>query len=169
LAGTQDQSMRAELQRMSGPDDHNPLVRATALNALAYSRNDDDYYLIEDALGSTNATLKMGAMEAVEVGRFQAAIPTLVSIANADPSPALQVYALKILCQFGNDTGHSLLITRIGDPDWPARAMAFWYLGRYGNNDDYTMILSRLPTETNPFVLAEICLAALRLAPVEGQ
>lgn len=168
VAGTRDPLLRAELQRLV-TDATNPLVRANALIALAYSRDENDLYLIQDALSHKNAIVRMGAMEAMDVGRFRAAVPSLLSVANEDPSPALQMYALYMLSKFGNPTGHALLISRLNDQDWPARAMAYWYLGRYGEPEDYSMILARLATESNPFVQSEIALAVLRLAPVESR
>ncbi|MCG3205627.1 MAG: hypothetical protein KCHDKBKB_02349 [Elusimicrobia bacterium] len=166
LAGTNDSILRLTLQRLAA-DDSNPLIRASALIALAYSRNVDDLYLIEEALADKNATARMGALEALEVGRFRQATPRLFATAANDPSPALRVYALNILCKFDNPSGRQSLLNSISDPDWPSRAMAFWTLGKYGAPEDYTVVLSRLPTETNPFVQAEIVLAALRLAPLE--
>lgn len=166
LAGTNDPILRATLQRLAA-DDGNPLVRASALIALAYSKNPDDLYLMEQALGDKNAITRMGALEAIEVGRFRQAVPTVFSSAGNDPSLALQVYALQVLAKFDNPSARHSLINRLNDPDWPTRAMAYWYLGRYGTPDDYSLVLSRLATEQNPFVQAEIVLAVLRLAPVQ--
>jgi hypothetical protein len=166
VAGTRDPLLRAELQRLV-TDATNPLVKANALIALAYSRDEGDLYLIQDALNNKSPIVRMGAMEAMDVGRFRSAIPSLLSIANEDPSHALQMFALYMLSKFGDSTGHALLISRLGDQDWPARAMAYWYLGRYGEPEDYSMILARLPLEENPFVQAEIALAVLRLALVD--
>lgn len=166
VAGTRDPLLRAELQRLA-TDATNPLVKANALIALAYSRDEGDLYMIQDALSHRSPIVRMGAMEAMDVGRFRSAVPSLLSIANEDPSHALQMYALYMLSKFGNSTGHALLISRLNEQDWPARAMAYWYLGRYGEPEDYSMILARLPLEENPFVKAEIALAVLRLAPVD--
>jgi len=168
LAGTSDPTLRGELQRFAR-ESTNPLVKADALIALAYSRNEDDLNLMQDALGDKNSLVRFGAMEAIEEGRFKSAVPSLVGIAQGDPSSALQVYAMQLLAKFGDPSGRNLMLTKLDDPDWPSRAMSFWYLGRYGQPDDYPMILARLPVEQNPFVQAEITLAALRLAPVESQ
>ena len=73
---------------------------------------------------------------------------------------------MNVLAKFGDASARLTLINRINDVDWPARAMAFWYLGRFGELSDYTLVLSRLGSEQNPFVQAEIALAALRLAPL---
>lgn len=166
LAGTQDQILRSELQKLAA-ETTNPLIKANALIALAYSRDDSDLYLIEQALSDKNAIVRIGAMEAIEVGRFRSAISSLFAVAGNDPCPALQLYALQLLAKFNNPSGRQTMLSRLNDPDWPARAMAFWYLGRYGTDDDYSLVLSRLPVEENPFVQSEIVAATLRLAPVE--
>ncbi len=165
MAGTNDPILRATMMRLAA-DDSNPLVRASALISLAYSKDADDLYLMEAALTDKSATTRMGALEAIEVGRFRQAVPAIFATAGNDPSSALQVYGLQVLAKFDNQGGRQSLINRLSDPDWPTRAMAFWYLGRYGTPDDYSLVLSRLATEKNPFVQAEIVLAVLRLAPV---
>lgn len=165
LAGTQDLLLRSELKRLAA-ESENPLVRASALIALAYNRNEDDLYLIQAGLDHKNEIVRFGAMEAIEVGRFRSAVPSLVGIAMGDSSPALQVYALNILSKFGDASGRNLLISHLSNPDWPARAMAYWYLSRYGRPDDYSLALARLASEENPFVQAEIVLAVLRLSPL---
>lgn len=166
LGGTSDLLLRAELQRLAR-DAANPLVKANALIALAYSRNDVDLYLIQEAINHKSPIVRMGAMEAIEVGRFKAALPSVLTIAGADPSHALQIYAMHVLAKFGHPSGYQLLLGRLSDTDWPARAMAFWYMGRYGTPQDYTQVQARLVSEDNPFVKSEIALACLRLTPLE--
>jgi HEAT repeat protein len=167
LAGTQDEIMRTQLRTMA-QSDPNGLIRASAMIALAYNRDPDDSFLMEDALtNAKEARTRMGALEAIEIGRFRNSVPAVFTTAGTDPSPALQISGLQVLARFDNPSGRQSMLGRLNDPDWPARAMAFWYLGRYGTSDDYSMILARMPVETNPFVQSEIVLAALRLAPVE--
>lgn len=165
LAGTNDPLLRSELQRLV-TDSTNPLVKASALLALAYSRDENDFYLIQNALTHENSIVRMGALEAIEVGRFKSALPQVTFVAGNDPSPALQMFGMQLMARFDNPSGRHLMLSRLNDPDWPARAMAYWYLGRYGSPEDYNLVLSRLAVETNPFVQAEIALAALRLAPL---
>ena len=93
------------------------------------------------------------------------ALPSLLSIMDGDKSPALRVYAIQVLARFGDPSARYQLIGLIDHPDWPTRAMAYWFLSRYGSFDDYTMIMSRLSVEQNPFVQSEIALAAIRLEP----
>jgi len=60
-----------------------------------------------------------------------------------------------------------MMLTHLIDPDWPARAMTYWFLGRYGEASDFSLMIARLTGEDNPFVQAELALGALRLAPLE--
>lgn len=166
LAGSPDLQIQSEL-RTQVQTNSNPLVRATALVALSYNKDQSDLSLIQDMLRDKNALSRMGAMEAADIGHFEAAWPTISNIANNDPCSALQVYAMQLLSKYGDVSGRNLLLSRTSDLDWPARAMSYWYLGRYGTTDDYTFVLSRLPNEQNPFVQAEITLALLRLSPLE--
>lgn len=168
LAGTSDPLLRMELQRLA-TDASNPLVRASALISLAYAKDESDVYLIQNALNDKNAIVRFGAMEAIEVGRFRSALPSLSGLANSDASPALRVYAMQVLARFGDPSGRLLLLASLDEPDWPARAMAYWYLGKYGDSNDYSAVLARLPVERNPFVQCEIALGVLRLAPVGDQ
>jgi len=165
LAGTTDGIMQGELERLASQDP-NPLVRASAIISLAYTRDERFIYLIQNGLTHANPIVRFGSMEAIEIGRYQAAIPSLISIANTDPCPAFQVYAMQVMARFGEPAAHNFLISQLTNPDWPARAMAFWYLGRFGEPQDFYAVLARLQVEDNPFVLAEIVIDLLRLAPI---
>ncbi len=164
LAGTSDLILRSELENLARGT--NPLVRATAILALSYNRDPTSLNLIQDGLGDANAIVRFGCMEAIEVGRFKEALPSLYAIATNDPSPALKIYAMQVLARFGDPSGRQMLLTHLIDPDWPARAMTYWYLGRYGQPEDFSLMMARLSVEDNPFVKAEIALGALRLAPL---
>jgi hypothetical protein len=69
------------------------------------------------------------------------------------------------MAKFGDTSAHQILMSRINEPDWPARAMTYWTLSRYGTPEDYGIIQARLNSEQNPFVKAEIALACLKLQP----
>lgn len=165
LAGSSDLLLRSEIENLAR-NSPNPLVRASALIALSYNRDAKDLFLVQEAFRDPNPLVRMGALEAVEIGRFKEALPSVVNVAAGDESPALKSYAMHVLARFGDSSARNLLLSQISNPDWPARALAFWYLGRYGSDDDYTLVVSKLPYEDNPFVKAEIALAALRLEPI---
>jgi HEAT repeat protein len=166
LAGTTDPVLSSELRRMAAAET-NALMRATALLAIAYNRNENDSYLFRDALNSKSATVRMGALEGIDIGRFRSALPSVSAVSASDASPAIQIYALQLMAKFGDSSARQILLSRINDPDWPARAMTYWTLSRYGDPVDYGIIHARLNSEENPFVQAEIALACLKLAPVE--
>jgi HEAT repeat protein len=168
LAGTKDPVLAAQIRRMAA-EELNTLQRATALLAIAYSRDENDVYLFRDALNSRSATVRMGALEGIDVGRFRSALPTVAAVSGSDPCPAIQMYALQLMAKFGDSSARQIFMSRLNDPDWPARAMAYWYLSRFGAPEDYGIIHARLQTEQNPWVQAEIALASLRLAPVKNQ
>lgn len=165
LGGTEDVFLRSELSRLA-EGHRNSLTRATALLSLSYSGKKEDLVLVSAALASEDPIIRFGAMEAVLAGRFKEVLPDITSIALTDPVPAFRSYAMKVLLNFRDPGAQEVLIASLDDPDWPARAMKIWYLGRYGTPDDYSLVLSKMTTEENPFVLAELSLAALRLAPL---
>jgi len=166
LGGTSDLLLRQELVNLAQKN-KNPLVRANALLSLAYNARDEDIILITEALNEEDPIVRFGAMEAIQVGRIKEALPSLTNLAYREPIPAFRVFAIGILLGFGDETAHQLLISNLNDRDWPARAMRFWYLGRYGKRDDFLTVRSHLNTESNPFVRAEIALATTRLLPFE--
>lgn len=165
LGGTTNDLLRSELTSFVR-EDRNPLVRASALLSLAYAGLERDLIYIQEGLNDSDPVVRFGAMEAILVGRFKQAIPSVSTIAADDPIPAFRLFAMRILAAFGELSGRDNFLANLDNPDWPSRAMAYWYLGRYGSTDDYQLVFSRLNTETNPFVQTEIALAAVRLAPL---
>ncbi|MBV9080635.1 MAG: HEAT repeat domain-containing protein [Elusimicrobia bacterium] len=166
LAGTNDEVLGAEIRKMAA-EETNPLIRATALLAIAYKKDENDINLFQDALNSKNPIVRMGALECIDVGRFKDALPTVAAVSGSDPSAAIQIYALQIMAKFGDQSVRQILMSRLNDPDWPARAMTYWTLSRYGDPEDYGLIQSHLASEQNPFVQAEIALACLKLTPLK--
>ncbi len=165
LAGTTDPVLRGELKRLAETA-RSPVTRATALLSLAYSRSDADRIVIESALGDSDPVVRFGALEAAQVGRYRI-VPALQGVAAADPVPAFRLYAIQVLLTLNEPSAYSDLTTNLDNQDWIARAMAFWYLGRYGHESDYTVVMNGLAHERNDFVIAEATLAAQRLAPPE--
>ena len=66
-------------------------------------------------------------------------------------------------------TGHAGLLRlrmALDSPSWLVKVMAAQYLGEYGASEDYDLLVSRIGRETsNDFVVAEYCIAALKLFP----
>lgn len=164
LAGTNDAFLRAELSKQAELSS-NALTRATAVLSLGYNGNKEDFPVIIRALTSPDPIVRFGGMEAVQVGHYEAAVQDLITIATSDEVPAFRLYAIQVLTQFNNSSARNFLLSAISDRDWPARAMAVWYLGRYGLPEDFMTAISRFSSEENPFVKAEVALATQRLAP----
>lgn len=165
LGGSNDGLLRIELSNLAD-NSKSAFTRATACLALGFNRNDQDLPVILRALESSDPIVRFGGMEAILAGRFENAMPEIFNIATNDPIPAFKIFAIQILTKFNNPSARNFLLASLNEQDWPARAMAAWYLGRYGQEDDYTAVLSRIGAEQNPFVKAEMALAIERLAPV---
>ena len=64
----------------------------------------------------------------------------------------------------GDVRGRQFLLDGLRAPDWLTRAMAARYLGELGEAQDADLLLSRIGVERdNGFVLAEVCIASLKL------
>lgn len=164
LAGTTDPFLRSRLAQLARSST-NPLTRATSILSLGYGRNPEDEGIISDGLNDNDPIVRFGALEALQAGQLTQFTSSLVTVATSDPVPAFRLFAMQNLIQWGYGGARNLLLAQIDNTDWPARAMAFWYLGRYGDDRDIDLVRSRIGTEQNPFVLAEIVLATERLAP----
>lgn len=164
LAGTTDPFLRIQLAQLARSST-NPLTRATAILSLGYGADQEDDRVILEGLNSQDAIVRFGALEALQAGRLTQFRPELTSIASNDPVPAFRLFAIQILIQWGYAGARNVMLANVDNPDWPARAMAFWYLGRYGDEGDVELARSRFGSEQNPFVLAEMVLATERLAP----
>jgi HEAT repeat protein len=164
LAGTTDAILRSQLTHLA-ESSRNSLTRATALLSLAYARDDRDIPLLTRALRSEDEIVRFGAIEAIQAGRFREATGDLVGVASSDNVPIFRLYAIQVMLELGEPAARNMLLGHDTDDDWPSRAMTFWLLGRYGESADHGFVVSRFTSETNSFVLAELALAAQRLAP----
>jgi HEAT repeat protein len=164
LAGTTDPLLRAELTHLV-QSSRGALTQATALLSLSYARDARDIPLVTQALISDDTQVRFGALEAAEAGHFKDVVPDLINMAANDPVPVFRVYAIQVLLEFGEPSAHDLLISHDTDDDWPSRAMGYWLLGRYGDTADHGFVSNHFASEQNAFVLAELALAAQRLAP----
>jgi len=169
LAGAKDPILRVELANLARQNT-NPLVRGTALLSLSYNSynsKEEDIPLIQEGLTSSNSIIRFAAIEAAAMGRFKSVKPDLIQIILHDSIPVFRVFAMQALINMGDATAVSYLRGNVDDKDWPSRAMTYWYMGRYGINDDFQLLMSRLSAEKNPFVRAELALAVKRLVPIE--
>ena len=109
-------------------------------------------------------------MEALAVwGHPDKSVPLLSAAAQRDAEPILRVYAAAVLARLGDGAGLPRLRASLDDQSWVVRAMAARYLGLFGTADDYDLLVSRIGRETgNDFVVAEYCIAALKLFGRKG-
>lgn len=164
LAQKKDPAMHArlvELARWERSDE----VRSTALVALALMQNEKDHHIFQEAVAHLNSSVRFGTMEALRVwGHPEKAKVILKAAAENDVQPLLQVYAAAGMAQFEDPDGLVKLRAFLDSTDWMVRAMAARYIGDFGEAKDYELMLNRIDREqTNDFVIAEHCIAALKL------
>lgn len=147
--------------------DSNPETRAAALVALAGAHDPAHLDVFKEAMIALDPAVRFGALEALIVwGQPDKATPLLSNVAERDYEPILRVYAAGGLARLGDPGGLLRLRAALDDQAWLIRGMAARYLGDYGQGEDYSLLVSRIGRETtNDFVLAEYCIAALKLFP----
>lgn len=140
-------------------------VRAAALVALAQSQDAAHINIFREALVHLTPAVRFGALEALLTWNHpDKAIPLLAAASEKDSEPILRVYAAAGLARLGDPAGLPKLRQFLDDASWLVRAMAGRYIGDYGTPDDYTLMVQRIGREqNNDFVLAEYCIAALKL------
>src|SRR5439155_606046 len=135
--------------------------------ARAHDLNDLDIF--REALINHDPAVRFGALEALIVWEHPEKSLQWFAMAQ-DPrneaEPILRVFAARALTQGGDPRGLPVLRRYLDNASWLVRAMAGRYLGDFGTASDYDELVSRLGREsTNDFVLAEYCIAALKLFP----
>lgn len=164
LALKRDPAMRerlVELARWERSDE----VRSTALVALALMHDEKDLLIFKEAVAHVNSSVRFGTMEALRVwGHPEHAKVILKAAAENDIQPLLRVYAAAGMAQLKDPDGLVKLRAFLTSSDWMLRAMAARYIGDFGEAKDYELMLNRIDREqTNDFVMAEHCIAALKL------
>lgn len=142
-------------------------ARAAALIALARQRELRHLQIFNEALINLNPGVRFGALEAlITWGHPAQAMPLLAAASERDVEPLLRVYAAAGLVRLGDPAGLHRLRAFLDNPSWLVKAMAAKYIGELGTGEDYKLILERIDREiSNDFVVAEFCVAALKLYP----
>lgn len=142
-------------------------ARAAALIALARQGDAAHLQIFNEALINLDPGVRFGAMEALILwGHPTQAMPLLAAAAERDTEPLLRVYAAAGLVRLGDVAGLHRLRAFLDNPSWLVKAMAAKYLGDLGTAEDYHLLLDRIDREVqNDFVVAELCVAALKLFP----
>ena len=162
LAGSTDiQIQQALIQAAQGSA--NTQIQASALLALAYTKDPQFLGLFMNALQSPNITIRFGALESLmRLGGMQVRA-AMSNDAATESSLIAQAYAADYIWRKGDVSGQNILLNLYQNNNWIVRAMAYHYLGREGRDYEYTLLLPQLQIETNPIARAELCAALLRL------
>ena len=109
--------------------------------------------------------VRFGALEALVAWEHpNESLPLFSRVADTDNEPILRVYAAGAMARLGDPAGPMRLRAFLDHNSWLVRAMAARYLGEYGAAEDYDLLVSRISQESaNDFVVAEYCIAALKL------
>lgn len=162
LAGSKEFEIQDALISIAR-DSKDASVRAFALTALAYCRDQNHLYIFQNALRSDTPADRFAATEALMIWGFPEAVSVLSGVTKLDRSPVIRAYAAQAVLRLGNPIGRDFLIPLLDDRDWVARAMAMRYLGELGSGEDYNKMLGYLTSDQKPIVQAEMCSALLRL------
>ena len=170
FAANSDPVFRQQLIEMARWDKGSE-SRAAALIALAGSHDLAHLRVFNEALIHLDLAVRFGALEALTVwGHPREAMPLLAAASERDTEPLLRVYAAAGLVRLGDVAGLHRLRQFLDDPSWLVKAMAAKYIGELGTGEDYEILLNRLDGEaTNDFVVAEYCVAALKLYPKKAK
>lgn len=141
----------------------NTSVRSEGLLGLAWQKNKDNLKYFKEALVDPDIAIQFGALEGLAVFGPDG-VPYLRDAAQRAWSPIIRVFAAQLLARQGDAQGLQRLRANLTSNSWLERAMSARYLGEVGKKEDADLLLSRIgPENDNRYVLAEVCVAALRL------
>ena len=168
LSRNEDPVFRQKLVELARWDRNNE-VRSAALLALAQFKDPAHFAVFNEALIHLDLGVRFGALDAFIVWGDQnkdKSLRILTAVAEREPEPILRVYASMGLAKLGDPSGLLRLRSFLDNQSWLVRAMAARYLGEFGEAQDYKTLVDRIGRETqNDFVVAEYCVAALKLWP----
>ena len=148
--------------------DQNSQTRSAAMILLAQRQDINDKPVFDQALQFFDHSVRFGAMEALAVwGHPSTAIHMLNSYRKQENIPILKIYAATMMARLGSDRGLAALRDSLqNNGSWVVQAMAARALGNYGSAQDYDTMISLISQASqNDFLLAEYCVAALKLFP----
>lgn len=162
LAGAKDFSLQNELERVARSG-KNPQMRAAAMVALGYTKDERFVPLFTQMLRETDLTVRLGALEALVVSESPSGQFAFADAAQSDASMAVRVDAAAAYWRTGNLSGREMLLSFSTHEDWFVRAAAVRRIGELGGEDEYRKLMDLLRTEENPVVRSELTLALMRL------
>ncbi|HVA66418.1 MAG TPA: HEAT repeat domain-containing protein [Elusimicrobiota bacterium] len=145
----------------------NTETRADALMIVAQRHDPADLPIFQEALNFIDPGVRFAAIEALALWQNpDQAVPLLTQEATSDSQAVLRVTAAGMLARLGDASGLPRLRDFLSDGSWVVRAMATRFLGDYGAADDYDLLVNRISQDQgNDFLVAEDCVAALKLFP----
>ncbi|MBI2915768.1 MAG: HEAT repeat domain-containing protein [Elusimicrobia bacterium] len=151
--------------------DHTPNVRSIALIALATIKDKNDLVFFQEALWSRDVGIRFATVEALKKWGFPESVPLLREVSSRDESFLIRVYAQAALVSLNDLSGLEMLRLNLENKDWLVRAVSAKLLGEMGTAEDYDRLLDQINREQtgspNPFVTAEVSIAALKLLPLK--
>lgn len=164
LSRQSDPDFRSKLVTMARWDSA-PETRSAALVALAQAEDPAHLPIFNEALVHLNPAVRFAALESLVLWNHpDKAIPLLKAASEKDSEPILRVYAAGGLARLDDPSGIEKLREFLNNGSWLVQAMAARSLGDHGTRADYDLLVSRMGNvQTNDFVLAEYCIAALKL------
>ena len=163
LAGTTNLTLIYRLETIAKMS-RNPSARATAFVAMGYDVTRVDLSLFEYALRDPSLQIRFGAVEGLAAQKNPMVRGMLAGAAQSDASLVVRLYAAQALGRRGDLQGVDILRRYLDDPDWAVRALATFFLGQLGDDADFERLLINLDRATEDHVIAENCLAVLRMS-----
>ncbi|MFA6318845.1 MAG: HEAT repeat domain-containing protein [Elusimicrobiota bacterium] len=168
LAGVKDLQLASELERTVKLGT-NVQIRAAAMVALAYTKDQRYLPLFQNGLQDTKVTIRLASVESLLLLGGPSAQFPLMNASRDDLSPAVRVFAAQGLWRGGDRYGREVLLRYCEDQDWLVRAMAVRYLGELGAGEDYRRLMIQLGREMHPVVKVELASALLNLQKFKDQ
>lgn len=162
LAGVKDFQLQNELQRVTLAGE-NPQLRASALVALAYTKDSRFMADIQPAILDQNVTVRLGALEALLLMDDPSAQAQVAQMGRDDAAMAIRVIAAAEDWRKGSAFSRQLMRDYAQNADWFVRSLAIRYIGELGRGFEYRQLQGQLISETDPIVRAELAGALLQL------
>jgi len=144
---------------------NSPYTRSAALVALATKKDPAHVKYLREALRDFTVGIRFAAVEAMQISGLPENVQPLVDAGRNDAAPIIQVYATQAAARLGDAGALQTLRGMLINNNRLIRAMAARYLGDLGTAQDADVLLARIgPERTSPFVLAEVCIAAIKLS-----
>jgi HEAT repeat protein len=164
LAGTTNLTLIYRLETIARSGRYTP-ARAAAYVALGFDTTRVDLSLFEYALRDPSSLqVRFGAVEGLSAQTNPMVRGILAGVAQSDKSAVVRLYAAQALGRKGDVQGVDMLRRYLNDPDWAIRALSTYFLGQLGDDADFERMLINLERETEDHVVAENCLAVLRMS-----